>query len=130
MVGASSSSWREGRVRNTVEAVGEAPPAERGLLLRRAPLPVPASLVHCCSLMVQNRLVLLRVALVVVECMFQASEDGAAAAASVRCCSWKPGKKVKSMSRDDRKKLLRGLDAHLRTYGTVLSSFGSSRIPK
>jgi len=66
MVGASSSSWREG-VRNTVEA----PPAERGLLLRRAPLPVPASLVHCCSLMVQTRLVLPQVALVVVECMFR-----------------------------------------------------------
>ena len=72
MVGASSSSWREG-VRNTVEA----PPAERGLLLRRAPLPVPASLVHCCSLMVQTRLVLPQVALVVVECMFRLLVRGA-----------------------------------------------------
>lgn len=51
IVGASSSSWRDGDGNND-----EAPPVERGLLVRRMPL--PASLLYCWSLMVHVRLVM------------------------------------------------------------------------
>jgi hypothetical protein len=47
IVGASSSSWRDGDG-NT----DEAPPVERGILFRRMPLPA-SLLLHCWSLMVQ-----------------------------------------------------------------------------